>query len=157
MRIDCVKMTEQRRADAVALLNAFLREDKYYLKTSAAYGDKGPPALRRATRMFLARPELGFVWIAYADDEPAGVCVVSYVISTSIGGLAAKLDDVFVAPRWQRQGVATAMLTALAAELKRNRVRRIDTSVYLKNRAAKAYYRRLGFEALNEERLAKVL
>jgi GNAT superfamily N-acetyltransferase len=79
------------------------------------------------------------------------------VISTSIGGKVAKLDDVFVAKNRQRQGIATAMLKALANELRRKRVRRVDTSVYKRNRAGEKYYERLGFKPLNEERLALVL
>jgi len=41
-------MTKTRRADAQALLNAFLREDEHYLETSGSYGDAGLPALKRA-------------------------------------------------------------------------------------------------------------
>jgi GNAT superfamily N-acetyltransferase len=155
--VTCTKMTRTLQRDAVLLLNAFLRGDKHYLASSEAYGDHGLPALRRALSMFLKHPELGFVWLAYVDGDPAGVCVVCYAISTSIGGRVAKLDDVFVAKSRQRQGIATAMLNALANELRRKRVRRIDTSVYKRNRAGEKYYERLGFKPLNEERLALVL
>src|SRR4051794_37443266 len=97
MEITCRRMTKTRRADAQALLNAFLREDDHYLKTSKLYGDAGLAALKRALGLFLRRSDLGFVWLAYAGREPAAVCVISYAISTSIGGLVAKLDDVYVA------------------------------------------------------------
>ena len=150
-------MTKALHNDAEHLLSAFLRGDKHYLASSEAYGDRGSAALRRALTMFLKHPELGFVWLAHIDGDAVGVCVVCYAISTSIGGRVAKLDDVFVANKRQRQGVATAMLTALANELRRNRVRRIDTSVYKRNRAGEKYYERLGFKPLNEERLALVL
>src|SRR3954465_5878347 len=96
MKITCRRMTKTRRADAQALLNAFLREDEHYLETSGSYGDAGLPALKRALALFLRRSDLGFVWLAYADDEPAAVCVVSYAISTSIGGLGGELDGAFV-------------------------------------------------------------
>jgi GNAT superfamily N-acetyltransferase len=150
-------MTETHRSDAAKLLNAFLCQDKHYLASSKAYGDQGLPALRRALRMFLRHPELGFVWLAYANGDSVGVCVVCYAISTSIGGRVAKLDDVFVAQDRQRQGIATTMLKALTKELKKEGVRRIDTSVYKRNRVGEKYYQRLGFKPLNEERLALVL
>jgi GNAT superfamily N-acetyltransferase len=156
-KVTCTKMKEKHLGDAALLLNTFLRQDKHYLASSKAYGDRGLPALRRALRMFLRRPELGFVWLAYADGDSAGVCVVCYAISTSIGGRVAKLDDVFVTQHRQRQGIATAMLKALAEELRGEGVRRIDTSVYKRNRAGEKYYERLGFKPLNEERLALVL
>ena len=157
MKISCRKMTKTRRADAQALLNAFLREDEHYLETSGSYGDGGLPALKRALGLFLRRSDLGFVWLAYADREPAAVCVVSYAISTSIGGLVAKLDDVYVAPHLHGRGVGTQMMTSLIKELKRRRVRRIDTSVHNGNDVAASYYRKNGFMALNEERLTRVL
>jgi GNAT superfamily N-acetyltransferase len=152
-----MKMTARRQGDAMRLLNTFLRGDKHYLASSLAYGDRGLPALKRATRKFLRHPELGFVWLAYIGSEAVGVCVISFAISTSIGGLVAKLDDVFVMKKHQRQGVATQMLLALIAELRRKSVLRIDSGVYRKNRNAKKYYEALGFKSLGEERIALLL
>ncbi len=157
MKISCRKMTKTRRADAQALLNAFLREDAHYLETSRSYGDAGLPALKRALALFLRRSDLGFVWLAYADDEPAAVCVVCYAISTSIGGLVAKLDDVYVAPQLHGRGVGTQMIKSLSKELRRRGVRRIDTSVHNGNDVAANYYRKNGFLMLNEERLTLML
>lgn len=157
MQIRCVKMTKDSQDDALILLNAFLREDEHYLASSEAYGDQGLPALKRALEAFIVHPVLGVVWLAYVGDEPTGVCVVSYAISTSIGGFVAKLDDVFIVPGMQRQGVATEMLLALGRQLKKEGVGRIDTSVYSQNHAAEAYYDKLGFKTLGEERLALVL
>lgn len=150
-------MTKTRRADAQALLNAFLREDEHYLETSSMYGDAGLPALKRALELFLRRSDLGFVWLAYADNEPAAVCVISYAISTSIGGLVAKLDDVYVAPHLHGRGVGTQMLKSLKQELKRKRVRRIDTSVHNGNDIAANYYKKNGFTMLGEERLTLLI
>jgi ribosomal protein S18 acetylase RimI-like enzyme len=157
MKVSCRRMTATRQADAQALLNAFLREDEHYLETSGSYGDGGLPALKRALGLFLRRSDLGFVWLAYAGREPAAVCVVSYAISTSIGGLVAKLDDVYVAPQLHGRGVGTAMMKSLIVELKRKRVRRIDTSVHNGNDVAANYYKKNGFMMLNEERLTLVL
>lgn len=157
MKISCRRMTKTRRADAQALLNAFLREDEHYLETSGMYGDAGLPALKRALELFLRRSDLGFVWLAYADNEPAAVCVISYAISTSIGGLVAKLDDVYVAPHLHGRGVGTQMLKSLKQELKRKRVRRIDTSVHNGNDIAANYYKKNGFTMLGEERLTLLI
>jgi len=129
MDVNCRKMTEARRKDAELLLQSFLRKDPYYLETSEIYGDQGLPALRRALKLFLRRKDLGFVWLAYALGQPVGACVVSYAISTSIGGLVAKLDDVYVTVPLRRQGIATQMLRALIRELKGTGIRRIDTAV----------------------------
>jgi GNAT superfamily N-acetyltransferase len=150
-------MDAERLGDAFVLLSAFLREDEFYLASSAAYGDEGVTGLRNALEMFLQRPGLGFVWLAYADEQPAGVCVVCYAISTSIGGVVAKLDDVFVTAPHRAHGVGTAMIRALASELRDQGVRRIDTSLHIENRRGAGFYEKLGFKSLGEERLALVL
>lgn len=155
--ITCTKMDAARSTEAFQLLNTFLRQDEFYLASSAAYGDRGVRAVRKALNMFLDHPELGFVWLAYSEGRPAAVCVVSYAISTSIGGLVAKLDDVFVATHHRRHGVATAMIRALAANLRKQGVQRIDTGVHRKNRTGEGLYAKLGFKSLGEERLAMVL
>ena len=151
------KMTARHSADARALLQTFLREDEHYLDSSAAYGDAGPKALTRAIALFLRRPELGFVWLAYADGKPAGCCVVCYAVSTSMGKVVGKLDDVFVAAGYRGKGVGTRMLAALKVELKKKKIGRIDTAVHMRNPDAARYYARLGFKVLGEERLAMVL
>ena len=157
MDVNCRKMTEARRKDAELLLQSFLRKDPYYLETSEIYGDQGLPALRRALKLFLRRKDLGFVWLAYALGQPVGACVVSYAISTSIGGLVAKLDDVYVTVPLRRQGIATQMLRALIRELKGTGIRRIDTAVYKRNRHALGFYKKMHFRELKEERFSRVL
>ena len=90
-------------------------------------------------------------------DEPVAVCVISLAISTSIGALVAKLDDVYVSQTRQGQGIGSAHLNQLKAELRQSGVQRIDTSVHLQNERARRFYARHGFTSLNEERLACVL
>jgi GNAT superfamily N-acetyltransferase len=156
--IDCARMTVASRTDARGLLGEFLLRDEHYRATAGRYGDGGVEALERALDLFLARPEIGFVWLAYREDagvrEAVGACVVCYAISTSRGSLVAKLDDVNIAERWQGAGVGGAMLLALAAELRALGVTRIDSSCHRDNIDAWRFYERLGFRALDEERIA---
>lgn len=159
--VRCSRMDAASLPEARALLGDFLAGDAHYRASAAAYGDGGGPALARALGLFLERPELGFVWIARVRDEMrdtlAGACVVCYAISTSRGGLVAKLDDVTIDARWQGRGVGSAMLDALARELLRNGVSRIDTACHQGNTGAWRFYTRLGFRPLDEERIARVL
>jgi len=155
--VACTRMTPDRLDDAYALLSVFLGQDELYLDSSRAYGDGGSEALKRALGLFLARPELGFVWLADEDRTAVGVCVVCFAISTSIGAVVAKLDDVFVKSERQGAGVGSALLSGLKEELRRQGVRRIDTSIHLRNEEARRFYERHGFLPLREERLACVL
>ena len=154
-------MDADARSDALGLLASFLRDDAHYLASSAAYGDGGLPALEAALDLFLARPELGFVWLAYAGDEGAriavGACVLCYAISTARGGIVAKLDDVTIRDGWQARGVGSAMLQDLIRELASSDVRRIDSACHRDNAGAWRFYERIGFKSLHEERIALLL
>lgn len=156
-RIVCAPMTATTRDDALRLLGQFLGGDAHYRASAAAYGDEGPHALARALDLFLARPEIGFVWLATVDNDTAGACVVCRAISTSRGGLVAKLDDVTVDARWQGQGVGAAMLSALADHLRAQGVCRIDTACHRGNAGAWRFYARQGYQPLDEERIALLL
>jgi ribosomal protein S18 acetylase RimI-like enzyme len=155
--IQCCRMTQESLPDAFRLLSVFLSQDDHYLESSRAYGDGGTAALSTALELFLRRPALGFVWLAYEGGEPVAVCVVSWAISTSIGAVVAKLDDVYVSEAQQGRGIGSAHLSQLKVELHQLGVRRIDTSVHLQNEPARRFYERQGFKPLNEERLACVL
>ena len=150
-------MTAADVTDAFEMLRVFLREDEHYLASSAAYGDRGFQGLNDALDLFLERPELGFVWLAYDEQGAAGVCVVCYAISTSMGAVVAKLDDVSVKADRRGQGVGTALLEQLKEQLRKELVTRIDVAVHLENPEARKFYEKIGFMALNEERMACVI
>lgn len=156
-RVHCAMMTAATRADATRLLGQFLGDDPHYRAAANAYGDGGEEALERALGLFIARPELGFVWLAHVAYAAVGACVVSYAISTSRGGLVAKLDDVTVDSRWHGRGIGTSMLASLAQYLRDAGVRRIDTACHRDNVLAWRFYERQGFQSLDEERIALLL
>jgi GNAT superfamily N-acetyltransferase len=152
--ITCRKMTAELVPDAYKMLSAFLTEDEHYLSSSKAYGDRGFKGINDALDLFLEQPELGFVWIAYDENGAAGICVICYAISTSMGAVVAKLDDVSVTEDRRGKGIGTALMEQLKEQLRREAVMRIDVGVHLGNPEARKFYERLGFVALNEERLA---
>lgn len=159
--IACEAMSASTREAARALLGAFLGEDEHYRASANVYGDRGPEALDRALRLFLERPEIGFVWLAFARDArgatAVGACVVCYAISTARGSLVAKLDDVNIASGWQSRRVGTAMLSTLCDTLRARGITRIDCGCHRDNTGAWRFYERLGFRPLGEERLALLL
>jgi GNAT superfamily N-acetyltransferase len=161
MDVHCRKMTAADRPAAARLLKAFFAEDEFYLESSGAYGDAGAPPIALALDLFVARPELGFVWLAFRgqgdQEEAVGICVICYAISTSLGAVVGKLDDVFIADGVRGQGVGSAMLKALGKELKAAGVLRIDSAVHVRNTQAARFYARAGFKPLHEERIALLL
>src|SRR5215207_1656501 len=99
--------------DAFGMLSDFLGGDEHYLASSQAYGDRGIQGLNDALYLFLEHPDLGFVWMAYDEDGVAGICVICYAVSTSMGALVAKLDDVSVKPDRRGVGIGTVLINAL--------------------------------------------
>jgi len=152
--ITCRKMHAGDVPEAFHMLTNFLSEDEHYLASSQAYGDSGLKGLNDALDLFLERPELGFVWLAYDENGGAGICVVCYAISTSMGTVVAKLDDVSVKADRRSHGVGSEMLEQLKEQLRKESVTRIDVAVHLENPQARRFYEKLGFVALNEERLS---
>ena len=152
--ITCRKMGAADVRDAFQMLSDFLSEDEHYLASSQAYGDLGLKGLNDALDLFLERPELGFVWMAYDEKGVAGICVVCYAISTSMGAVVAKLDDVSVKPDRRGSGIGSEMLNLLKEQLRKEAVTRIDVAVHLQNPEARRFYEKIGFVALNEERLS---
>ena len=155
--ITCRKMKAADVCDAFEMLSAVLRVDEHYLASSKAYGDRGLQGLNDALDLFLERPELGFIWMAYDERGAAGMCVVCYAISTSMGAVVAKLDDVSVKEDRRGKGVGTALMEQLKNQLRKELVTRIDVAVHLENPEARRFYEKLGFVTLNEERLACVI
>ncbi len=154
----CAQMTAATRARARALLAAFLEDDAHYRASAPGYGDGGLPALERALDLFLAHPEIGFVWIAHAAaDDVIGCCVACYAISTSRGAIVVKLDDVTIRDGRRGRGVGGAMLDALAVHLRAGGIGRIDTACHRENAGAWRFYERLGYRPLDEERIALLL
>ena len=143
--------------DAFIMLTTFLSEDEHYLASSKAYGDIGVRGLNDALDLFLERPELGFVWMGFDEGGAAGICVVCYAISTSMGSVVAKLDDVSVKQDRRGKGVGSDLLEQLKEQLRKEAVTRIDVAVHKDNPEARRFYEKLGFVALNEERMAAVI
>jgi GNAT superfamily N-acetyltransferase len=153
----CRKMSAADVRDAFEMLSAFLTEDEHYLASSAAYGDRGVYGLNDALDLFLEHPDLGFVWMAFDGKDVAAICVVCYAISTSMGAVVAKLDDVSVKADKRGKGVGSELLSQLKQQLRKESVNRIDVAVHMENPEARRFYEKLGFVRLNEERLACVI
>jgi GNAT superfamily N-acetyltransferase len=143
--------------DAFHMLSDFLSGDEHYLASSQAYGDLGFRGLNDALDLFLERPELGFVWMAYDELGVAGTCVICYAISTSMGSVVAKLDDVSVKPDRRGKGIGSEMLRQLKEQLRKEAVTRIDVAVHLQNPEARRFYENTGFVALTVERLSCII
>ena len=144
-------------SEAFEMLTEFLSADKHYLASRQAYGDKGLQGLNDALDLFLEQPELGFVWMAFDGKSAVAVCVVCYAISTSMGAVVVKLDDVYVRKERRGEGIGAELITQLKTQLRKECVTRIDVAVHVDNPEARRFYERFDFAPLHEERLASIL
>jgi len=74
-----------------------------------------------------------------------------------MGSVVAKLDDVSVKADRRGKGVGSEMLQLLKEQLRKEAVTRIDVAVHLQNPEARRFYEKMGFVALNEERLSCII
>ena len=142
---------------AAAILAEFIRSDRI-AEHSAAYGGAGEDAaIRRALRLFLDRPDLGFTWLTFLDSASVGLTTVCFAISTNLGSMVAKLPDFVIIPDARRRGIGRFMMASLVEELKNAGVGRIDLGVHETNTGARRFYDRLGFIANHELGMSLVL
>lgn len=128
------------------------------------------PALRRLKDELLALEDAGHVgtaaeidWrrdgfgpsahftsvIAEHDKSAIGMALYSLRRFPGWNGIAAFLHDLYVEPRFRRQGIARAMVAQVAADCLARGVSFIELDVHAKN-SARAFYARLGFAQVTE-------
>lgn len=85
--------------------------------------------------------------IAIARDpktsKPIGFCAAES--KPELGW--ATCDGVFVASKWRKHGIASKLVNAVLDEVKRKGLESLDLRVSTKNKAAQAFYSKLGFAA----------
>lgn len=108
--------------------------------------------LQAALNLLVEREDYGFVWIAYDEAEPVGVCTVTWTISLSQGAIVALLDHLFVSPERDREETGARMVELLQQHLRQIGIRRVDATI-VANAGESAFYERLGFRPANEQRV----
>lgn len=100
------------------------------------------PPLPGATARFLASPD-HHLFIAYAHDEPVGM-VTGVEMTHPDKGTEMFLYELEVAPAARRQGVATALVRALAEHARERGCYGMWVGTERENEAAQRTYRRAG-------------
>jgi ribosomal protein S18 acetylase RimI-like enzyme len=90
------------------------------------------------------------VIIGYAGDEPAGFALYFQTFSTFLGVPGMYLEDIFVAPKWRRQGLGQALLVQLAKIAVERGYGRVEWTVLAWNELAIGFYKKLGARPMDE-------
>ena len=93
--------------------------------------------------------------IAEVGGEPAGYAIYNIGYwADSLQGMVL-LSDLFVREAWRSRGVGRQLMGRLAEIGKERDCEIVVWTVWTKNPAAKAFYERLGAEAIDDEKLMK--
>jgi GNAT superfamily N-acetyltransferase len=141
VEVNDVRLRPATEAD-VAVLAIFMRQLREDDPDEGAFDEsRSVPAMRR----LIAEPSLGRAWIIELDTQPAGYAALTLSFSIEFGGVAAFVDELFVARSLRGQGVGTKTLELVIEE-----ARKLDVSILLlevtqSNERAKRLYRKSGF------------
>ena len=106
-----------------------------------------PERQNRGLSMILAAPDAGGLFVAEAASEVVGMVSVLFTVSTALGGRAALLEDMVVAPGWRAAGVGARLLDAALDHCRAAGVKRVTLLTDEDNSVAGRFYEKLGFTA----------
>jgi ribosomal protein S18 acetylase RimI-like enzyme len=128
--------------DDLELLTVFMRQLREDDPEEGAFDEtRCVPAMRR----LIVDPKLGRVWLIEVAAQPAGYAVLTLGYSIEFGGVAAFVDELFVAREFRGRGVGTRALELMVAEAGNLDVAILLLEVTHSNDRAKRLYRKAGF------------
>ena len=102
-------------------------------------------------------PPTAEVLIAWKDEDPAAFALYFHNFSTFLGRPGLWLEDLYVLPRYRRQGCAQALLRALAGIARDRGCGRFEWAVLNWNAPAIEFYRSLGATVMPDWRIVRVV
>jgi ribosomal protein S18 acetylase RimI-like enzyme len=127
-------------SDLIELVRAYYRFDGISF-TAAILG----PALKR----LLKDKTLGRVWIARDGTRPAGYVILSFNYDAEFGGLEGIVTDLFIDASYRGRGLGRRAMALVDRYCRSAGIGAVELQVERDNRAAQAFYRRLGFRKLS--------
>jgi ribosomal protein S18 acetylase RimI-like enzyme len=131
------------QAAIVDLLDMYCRSE---------FGNGKPLSAAARTRLISGLVKHGGarVFLAYEDNEPAGVAICLVGFSTFKGQPLMNVHDLAVAPRFRGRGIGQALLEAVAAQARQLGCCKVTLEVRADNEGAKRLYRRVGFQSSDQ-------
>lgn len=91
------------------------------------------------------------VFLAYADDVPAGIAICFLGFSTFKARPLVNIHDIAVAPQFRGQGLGRELLAAVEAHARDLGCCKVTLEVRADNTLAQQAYRRAGFQSTEPE------
>ena len=104
------------------------------------------PEVRQRLIPKLREHPTSLVLLAFVDDEPVGIAVCFFGLSTFRAAPLLNIHDLAVLPQYHGRGVGRALLTAAEDHARRKGCCKLTLEVLDDNTRARELYRRFGFD-----------
>jgi ribosomal protein S18 acetylase RimI-like enzyme len=118
----------------------------YYRFDSIAFDERGTG---RALSKLMRDKSLGRIWVIDTGRALAGYLILTYNYDLEFGGMEGMITDLYLASRYRGKGLGARMIAAVREFCRREKIRAIELQVSRDNRAARSFYRALGFKSLD--------
>ncbi len=92
-----------------------------------------------------------------SNSKPVGYTILIDSFDLEFGGRVAFVTDLYLEPGSRRRGIGTEIMTQLEHFCRDSGIKTIELQAERRNRAALAFYRRLGFSRHDRVALSKRL
>ena len=110
---------------------------------------------RENLKNFIHNPELGRLWLIYADEIIIGYVVLTFGFSFEYGGRDAFIDELFIEAEFRGKGIGKTVIDFITVEAKKLEVQSIHLEVENHNERGNALYLKSRFEGKNRQLLTK--
>jgi GNAT superfamily N-acetyltransferase len=114
----------------------------YYDYDSLAYSER---PVQSALLLLLRDNRLGRVWVVETGRALREYAVLAYSFDLELGGREDIVTDLFVTARLRNKGYGKQLLSVIGSFCKRAAIYEIEVVVTRQNRAARGFYKALGF------------
>jgi ribosomal protein S18 acetylase RimI-like enzyme len=101
-----------------------------------------------ALRKLLQDENLGCAWIVEQATEAAGYLLLTFNYDLEFGGDEGLITDLFLREKFRGRGIGRRLIEFVEAYCRGRGITTVELQVESENRAAQAFYRRLGFTRL---------
>jgi ribosomal protein S18 acetylase RimI-like enzyme len=117
---------------------------RYYVFDHIAFNAKD---IRSGLKTMIRDKSNGQAFLITVNEKPIGYTILTYCFDLEFGGRTALMTDLYLEPKYRRLGIGRETLQFLEQFCRARRLNALELQVERTNTAARAFYRRLSFEA----------
>jgi ribosomal protein S18 acetylase RimI-like enzyme len=103
----------------------------------------------RALQRLLNDKSLGRAWVLDSERRLVGYAVLTYNYDLEFGGIEGIVTELYVVPRYRSRGLGAQLIDEIRRFCRNKGISAIELQVGRDNRRARAFYRKIGFRALD--------